>query len=125
MSDLERDALRALLVAAPSRPWTASHARHMQHDICSAEPDAASLENETFAHCDYASAASLIVAAVNALPRLLDRVEQLEADVATLRSALRSLGFGLRSQETAIAETLEHLDAVEAKRKLLATGESA
>lgn len=88
--------LRELLAKATPGPWGAEAIT--KHSASNERPWVGRLSESRYAALSYGETqleavanAALIVAAVNALPALLDRVEALEAENARMREALASL----------------------------------
>ncbi len=104
------DELRALLSEATQRPWQTKNIPYNKLDdpcifsgatgqyVCQLVYDQQSITQRPEVDAD----AALIVAAINALPELLDRVERLEAD-------MQVIAFGSRIVANA-DNTLSHVD---------------
>lgn len=104
MADIDIDELRKLLAAATPGPWVLNNIVVSAY-ICR------STDGHAFESILGLTNAELIVAVVNALPELLDRLERYER---ALRDAKRELGSIQQSPEMMGHNDIAHLcDAIE------------
>ena len=116
MTEIQR--LRELLAKATERPWdvgdpTRGDSPLMVYCNDTTGQRIADLTNEYTFHSEEEKAANaaLIVAAVNALPGLLDRVERMEEALRDARDGIRSMRFGTSTACAYRKELLRTIDA--------------